>query len=164
MTAFLLDHILQEKKNWKTEPQLFAGEEFQECIILSFGKPRTAVFAHMDNIGFTVRYDNQLVRIGSPHAETGMKLMGSDSHGPVTCRMEITEDKALEYRADRPIDRGTDLSFVPDWREDADYVQCCYMDNRLGIWTALELCKTLENGVIVFSCWEEHGGGSVLFC
>jgi putative aminopeptidase FrvX len=35
------------------------------------------------------------------------------------------------------------------------------MDNRLGVWNALELCKTLENGAIVFSCWEEHGGGSV---
>ena len=31
----------------------------------------------------------------------------------------------------------------------------------MGIWTALQVAKTLENGVIVFSAWEEHGGGSV---
>ena len=35
------------------------------------------------------------------------------------------------------------------------------MDNRLGVWNALEVAKTLENGVICFSCWEEVGGGSV---
>ena len=35
------------------------------------------------------------------------------------------------------------------------------MDNRLGVWNCLEVAKTLENGIIVFSSWEEHGGGSV---
>jgi putative aminopeptidase FrvX len=35
------------------------------------------------------------------------------------------------------------------------------MDNRLGVWVALEVAKTLENGAIVFSTYEEHGGGSV---
>ena len=35
------------------------------------------------------------------------------------------------------------------------------MDNRLGVWNALEVAKTLENGIICFSCWEEVGGGSV---
>ena len=35
------------------------------------------------------------------------------------------------------------------------------MDNRLGVWNALEVAKTLKNGIIVFSSWEEHGGGSV---
>ena len=35
------------------------------------------------------------------------------------------------------------------------------MDNRLGVWNALEVAKTLKDGIIVFSSWEEHGGGSV---
>ena len=35
------------------------------------------------------------------------------------------------------------------------------MDNRLGVWNALQVAETIENGVIVFSTWEEHGGGSV---
>ena len=62
---------------------------------------------------------------------------------------------------DREIDRATELTFKPNWREDDDFIQCCYMDNRLGVWNALEVAKTLENGVICFSCWEEVGGGSV---
>ncbi len=35
------------------------------------------------------------------------------------------------------------------------------MDNRLGVYNALKLAETLENGIICFSCWEEVGGGSV---
>ena len=48
-----------------------------------------------------------------------------------------------------------------NFRENKDYVQSCYLDNRLGVFNALQLCRTLENGIVVFSTWEEHGGGSV---
>ena len=50
-----------------------------------------------------------------------------------------------------------------NFKETKNYVQSCYMDNRLGLWNALKVAETLDNGLIVFSCWEEHGGGSVGF-
>jgi putative aminopeptidase FrvX len=37
------------------------------------------------------------------------------------------------------------------------------MDNRLGVYSALKVAETLKDGVIVFSTWEEHGGGSVQY-
>ncbi|MFB6259098.1 MAG: aminopeptidase, partial [Flavobacteriales bacterium] len=49
----------------------------------------------------------------------------------------------------------------PNFREDEEFVQCCYMDDRMGVLNAFKVCETLENGAIVFSAWEEHGGGSV---
>ena len=61
----------------------------------------------------------------------------------------------------REIDRGTSLTFKPNFREDDEFIQCCYLDNRLGVWNALKVAETLENGIICFSSWEEHGGGSV---
>jgi putative aminopeptidase FrvX len=33
----------------------------------------------------------------------------------------------------------------------------------LGVWNALKVAETLENGAIVFSTYEEHGGNSVGF-
>ncbi|MEN8927584.1 MAG: M20/M25/M40 family metallo-hydrolase, partial [Flavobacteriales bacterium] len=66
-----------------------------------------------------------------------------------------------EYVLDREIDRGTDLVFKREFIETESHVQSCYMDNRLGVWNALQVAENLENGVICFSCWEEHGGGSV---
>lgn len=161
MNEFLLEYIRKNNNKWKVQPEIYSGEDFQDCIVLIFGKPRTSIYAHIDNIGFTVRYSNQLVKIGGPHLKSGTKLVGQDSRGPVHCEVVIDDENHLLYKGDREIDRGTNLSYFPDWREDDSSVQCCYMDNRLGVWNALKVCETLENGAVVFSCWEEHGGGSV---
>lgn len=161
LKEYILKHIDKYSKRWKVKPEIFHGEGFQDCIVLAFGKPRTAIFAHMDSIGFTVRYGNQLVKIGGPQTQSGMKLVGHDSKGQVTCKLEVNEEGKLFYDYKRELDRGTMLTFKPEWRETRDYIQCCYMDNRLGVWNALKVAETLENGIIAFSCWEEHGGGSV---
>lgn len=160
MTEFLISHINKHKKTWKVQPQILHGKGFQDCIVLVFGKPRTAVFAHIDSIGFTVRYGKELIKIGGPRTESGWKLVGEDSKGKIECTLKVSGDK-LSYAYKREIDRGTMLTFKPEWREDKNFVQCCYMDNRLGVWNALQLAESLENGIIAFSCWEETGGGSV---
>lgn len=164
MQEFLLDYIQAEKRNWVVQPEVLHGDDFQHCIMLVFGQPKVAVYAHIDNIGFQVRYDRQLIKIGGPKVVTGYKLTGKDSNGLVDCELHVNEeDNSLSYNGDREIDRGTPLSFKLNFREDNQWVQSCYLDNRLGVYVALELARTLENGVIVFSCWEEHGGGSVAF-
>ena len=76
------------EKNWKVKPKIYAGDEFHENIILVFGKkPRTAIFAHLDSIGFTVRYGKQLVKVGGPVLENGINLVGSDSKGEIECKL-----------------------------------------------------------------------------
>ncbi len=160
LKEFILQYIESNASNWSVKPEIIEGELFQDSIILKFGEPRTAVFAHMDSIGFTVRYHDQLVAIGGPKTENGYQLVGEDSLGPIECEL-IDNDGDLSYKFGRVIERGTELVFKSDFRETEEYVQSCYMDNRLGVWNALKLAETLENGVIVFSCWEEHGGGSV---
>ena len=163
MKDFLLRYIKKEKKNWKVKPEIIEGEEFQDCIILKFGKPRTAIFAHMDSIGFTVRYANQLVPIGSPDAEAGTKLVGEDSLGPIECELEFDNENHALYKFGRQIDRGTALTYKIDFRETKQFVQTPYLDDRLGIYNALKIAEKLKDGVIVFSCWEEHGGGAVSY-
>ncbi len=168
MTIFLLDYIKKHQKDWKVKPKIFSGDGFQDCIVLVFGKPKTAIFAHIDNVGFTVRYEKELVKIGGPRTVDGFVLVGEDSKGKVEVKLKLVVDKKtkeskLEYAYKRELDRGTQLSFKPNWRETKDYVQCCYMDNRLGVWSALKLAETLENGIVCFSCGEEHGGGSVSY-
>jgi putative aminopeptidase FrvX len=161
MKEFLLQYIKKHKKNWDTQPEIFQGEEFQDCLILKFGKPRTAIFAHMDTVGFTVRYFNQLVSIGSPDAEMGIKLVGNDKLGPIECELEFDKENHAFYKFGRQIERGTALTYKVNFRETKNYIQTAYLDNRLGIFNALKVAETLNDGVIVFSCWEEHGGGSV---
>jgi putative aminopeptidase FrvX len=161
MKEFLLKYINKEKKHWKTQPEIFYGDEFQDCIVLKFGKPRTAIFAHMDSIGFTVRYFNQLLPIGSPDAEGGTVLVGEDSHGPITCTLEFDKENHAFYSFGRPIDRGTELTYQVNFNDSKNYIESAYLDDRLGIYNALMIAEKLKDGVIVFSCWEEHGGGSV---
>ena len=162
MKDFLLDYIKKEQKNWKHKPKVIHGKGFQDNIMLVFGKPRTAIFAHTDSIGFTVRYGKQLVKIGGPRIEKGYELVGSDSKGKCEATLNVVKDM-MEYKAKRNFDTGTELVFKANWREDKEYVQCCYMDNRLGCYNALKVAETLKDGVIVFSTWEEHGGGSVSY-
>ncbi len=164
LTDFVLNYIQVNKKNWKVQPKIFHGDGFQDCIVLVFGKPKTAIFAHLDSIGFTVKYDNEIVKIGGPVTKGGISLIGEDSQGKIDSKLTVKEDENGNksfHLIDRAIDRGTTLTFKPNFREDENFVQCCYMDNRLGVWNALQVAKTLEDGIICFSCWEEHGGGSV---
>lgn len=162
---FILKYIENNKSTWDHTPEIYEGEGFQDCIVLKFGKPTTAIFAHMDSIGFTVKYGKELVKIGGPVLKEGIKLVGKDSQGSIETELIVIEhengSKSIEYLYDREIERGTELVFKPEWREDSKFVQCCYMDNRLGVWNALQVAETLKDGVICFSCWEEHGGGSV---
>jgi len=165
MTDFLLNYISKNSKKWKVKPVIYSGKGWQENIVLVFGDPKTAVYAHIDSIGYTVGYNRNLIKVGGPQNIDGTKLVGKDSKGKIETELLVIENqdgsRTLEYLYKREIDRGTPLTFKPNWRESKDFVQCCYMDNRLGVWTALKIAGTLENGVIVFSTYEEHGGGSV---
>lgn len=161
MKAFLLEYIRKNQKRWNVKPEIIEGEDFQDCLLLRFGKPRTAIFAHMDTIGFTVRYFNQLLPIGSPEAEAGTRLTGRDSLGAIECELDYDHEHHALYRFGRNIERGTSLVYKVDFKEDRHFIQSAYLDNRLGILNALTVAETLTNGMIVFSCWEEHGGGSV---
>jgi putative aminopeptidase FrvX len=167
ITKLLLKYIKKNKKDWKVEPKVYSGDGFQDCIVLKFGKPKTAIFAHIDSIGFTVRYGKELVKIGGPRTIEGTKLVGKDSKGDIECELLVIENEqgpnGLEYVFEREIDRGTNLTFKCSFIENDTHVQSCYLDNRLGVWSALQVAETLEDGVICFSTYEEHGGGSVGF-
>ena len=162
MKEFLLKYIGKEGKKWKVKPEIFQ-DDLQDCLVLKFGKPRTAIFAHIDSIGFTVRYQNQLLPIGSPDADSGTLLIGKDSLGSIECELEFDNDRHALYKFPRQIDRGTTLTYKIDFHDTKQFIQSAYLDNRLGVYNALKVAESLKDGLIVFSCWEEHGGGSVPF-
>ena len=162
ISEFIIEYVNSNMQNWKVEPKIYCGDEFQDSIILSFGKPKTAIYAHMDSIGFTVKYNNEIIKIGGPVVKSGIELVGSDSKGKIEGKI-IKKNEKIFIDFKREIDRGTSLTFKMNFKEDNDYIQSCYLDNRLGVWNALKVAENLEDGIIMFSCWEEHGGGSVGF-
>jgi putative aminopeptidase FrvX len=165
---FILSYVHENSSSWNTQPKIIEGRGFQDCLILVFGEPRTAIYAHMDSIGFTVGYEQELIRIGGPRTIDGTTLVGTDSQGDVEAELMVIEtgdnQRSLRYVCDRTIDRGTNLTFQPNFRETEDAIQSPYMDNRLGVFCALKVAETLKDGAIVFSTYEEHGGNTVGFC
>lgn len=158
---FIIDYVKQNQGNWAVQPEIIEGNFIGDAVILKFGTPRTAIFAHMDSIGFTVRYNGGLVKIGGPRTENGFVLVGADSQGEVEAVLNYDhENNFLSYVCNRDIERGTELTFKPDFRETDDFIQCCYMDNRLGCYVALKTAETLTDGLICFTCYEESGGGN----
>lgn len=164
---YILDYVKRHQDQWKCQPEIVEGVGFQDAFILIFGKPRTAIFAHTDTIGFMVGYDNELVKIGGPRIIDGMELVGSDKYGEIETELMIIENEdeseTIKCLSERLIERGTILTFKPNFRETETHIQSPYMDNRLGVWNALKVAETLEHGAIVFSTYEEQGGGSVGF-
>ncbi len=71
MKNFLINYINEHSSSWENDFELIEGDEFQDCFLLKFGNPKTAIFAHMDSVGFTVSYNNKLVKIGGPKANIG---------------------------------------------------------------------------------------------
>ena len=67
---FIVAYVEKNAPNWKVQPQIIHGENLQDCLILVFGEPRTAIFAHMDSIGFMVGYDHELIKIGGPRVNS----------------------------------------------------------------------------------------------
>jgi putative aminopeptidase FrvX len=165
--AFLLDYVQNKQMNWKVQPKILHGKEFQDTVVLVFGQPTTAIFSHIDTIGFTCAYENNLVKIGGPRTIEGMLLVGEDALGKIETELMPIEDETghitLKCVYDREIERGTPLSFKPHFRLDDTFVQSPYMDNRLGVWVALQVAQNLENGILVFSTYEEVGGNSAGF-
>ena len=136
LTKFLINHIAENQAQWKVKPTLHYGKGFQDNIVMAFGKPRTAVFAHLDSIGFTVKYNNEIVKIGGPVSYEGIELVGKDSKGKIEGKIIKNKD-GIFIDFDRIIERGTSLTFKVDYRNDDDFIQSCYIDNRLGVWNCL---------------------------
>lgn len=162
ISLYLNNLITQRKNTWRVAPEVFSGEKFHDCILLKFGQPRTAIFAHMDTIGFMSRYKNQLVAVGGPEIITDTVLTGKDSLGHIRCRLK-GDESGFFHDFPRGIDPGTRLSFAQNVRLDADFIQAAYLDNRLGVYNALKICENIQDGWVVFTTYEEHGGGSMPF-
>ena len=166
--SFLVKYINTHKKKWKRQPKVLHGGKYRNNIILVFGRPRIALFSHIDSVGFMVTYDNKLTKIGGPKFKSGMKLIGYDHKGLAKAKLytkskKKRKNKKITYKSSRSIEIGTNMSYAPNWRETSSTVQNCSLDDRLGSFIALKLAETLENGILVFTESEETGGGDIEF-
>jgi putative aminopeptidase FrvX len=102
------------------------------------------------------------VPVGGPELDEPAFLIGKDAQGIIRCKAEL-KDGNIFHDFPRAIQRGTSLSFEQHIYENDGFIEAAYLDNRIGVYNLLKLCETLEDGIIVFSTYEEHGGGAMPF-
>lgn len=154
ISEFILKHVDENQADWKRRPTVLAGGEWHDNVVLIFGQPRTAIWAHTDTVGFTVGHGNRLIEIGSPRPGQRTTIVGEDSQGQI----ETTAENSTA--TGRQIEPGTILTYKPAFEETDENVHSPYLDNRLGVFAALSIAKTLTDGAIVFGTYEEHGGNA----
>lgn len=132
-------------------------------LVVIRGKPRTAIFAHTDTTGYTLAYGGALVRIGGPYPKpedlfwmVGDRSMVSGVRaGDEPGEMYLTRDDAAPgsrwvYAAQPVIEDGE--------------VHSPYLDNRGGVWAALQTLQRCEDVAIAFTSGEEHNSVGALVC
>ena len=75
---FIIGHLQKNAHSFRSVPKLIYGEDFQNCLVVVFGKPMVAVFAHIDTVAYMAGYTNNLLEMGSPSGKIGTLLNGRD--------------------------------------------------------------------------------------
>ena len=162
---YIVEYI--KKQKWKTKPKIFHGADYKNNIMLVFGKPRVAIFSHIDSVGFMVGHNNTLTKIGGPNVRNKDKLNGFDSGGKVKATLhkkgKTRKNQKLSYKSRRSVDIGTNLTYIHTWKETPTIIKTCSQDDRMGSFIALKLAETLKNGILVFTAGEEVSGGDIEF-
>ena len=162
---YIVEYI--KKQKWRTKPKIFHGGDYKNNIMLVFGKPRVAIFSHIDSVGFMVGHNNTLTKIGGPNVRNKDKLNGFDSGGKVKATLhkkgKTRKNQKLSYKSRRSVDIGTNLTYIHTWKETPTTIKTCSQDDRMGSFIALKLAETLKNGILVFTAGEEVGGGDIEF-
>jgi putative aminopeptidase FrvX len=132
-------------------------------LIVSRGTPRVALFAHLDTVGFTLGYDNKLIRVGSPHTEGG-EAIRSTIDGQ-TWRGTVAKDEdgtRLVGAAGAP--PGSRWVYDAPLQREGDVITGAYLDNRAGVWNAMRVVERCADVAVAFTVGEEHSGRGAALC
>ena len=73
LANFILEYVEKNSFSWRHKPRVVSGEDYQDCVMLVWGNPRTAMIAHIDSVGFMVGYGNSLLPVGTPRCPDGSR-------------------------------------------------------------------------------------------
>lgn len=132
-------------------------------LIVTRGEPRVAVFAHLDTVGFTLGYDRELIRIGSPDAQSG-EAVRSTLNGRVWRGTIAKEEERWRLAGADDAPPGSRWVFDAPLERSGDDLIGPYLDNRAGVWVAMEIVERCPNVAVAFTVGEEHSGRGALIC
>ncbi len=132
-------------------------------VVAMRGRPRVAVFAHIDSVGFTLDFDHTLIPIGGPDPEDGTPLR--TTVGGTTWRGILRAAggaRRPRYRLEGEGPPGSAWIYDTEPALDEQTLRGAYLDNRVGVLTGLHLLERLEDVCVAFTAAEEISGRGAL--
>ncbi len=126
-------------------------------------RPAVAVFAHVDTTGFTLGYDRALIPIGgpSPRDKEPIRPAGGPDMGN---RLKFGKDGGWELRGKTDAMPGSRWVYATQSKRDGDEIASPYLDNRAGVWAALQVLGRCQNVAVAFTVGEELSGQGAFVC
>ena len=156
MAAWLVDFI----PGYAPEATLL--QRIGNTVLAQCGQPRTAVFAHLDTVGFTQGYDNRLIPAGSPQATPGVRLRSTQPQGVLRGQVAAGTSRRGPLFVDGTGFAGARWVYDTTPQLGETYLRAAYLDNRMGVLTALQLLREKKNVLVAFTAAEEVSGRGAL--
>jgi putative aminopeptidase FrvX len=139
------------------------GVQLGSSIVVSRGKAvHTAIMAHIDTTGFTLGYNQRLIGIGTPAPVPNDRLRALDGDdGPYGIEFDAEGWKLKDSGALAP---GSRLVYANKPTCDGTTLTAPYLDNRAGVWAALQVLFTCPDCIVAFTTGEEISGLGARAC
>ena len=137
-------------------------ERLGDAILALCGeRPSVALFAHIDTTGWTLGYDRRLIRIGDPHGQIGDPVRPAGR--PDTANtLNRGEDRCWALKGKTDALPGSGWVYADSPAQKGDEIRAPYLDNRGGVWAALQALVHCPNIAVAFTTGEEtHGAGAI---
>lgn len=135
---------------------------YGELVLAARGKPRVAVFAHLDTIGFTQGYERNLIPIGGPFVEGDEAIREVESGAEARIKIRQKDDRPQWRVSGKAGERGSRWVYAAPLVVKKNKVIGPYLDNRAGVWNGLRTLQRCPDVAVVFTPGEEHSGRGAL--
>jgi putative aminopeptidase FrvX len=167
MTDYLIDWILTNSNiELEVDPDA-AGDQVvrlrNSLVVVKGDQPLVGIIAHIDTTGFTVGHDGILIPIGSPDAAPAdlVRVIG-DPNGSAGLLVDAGDGRWSV--SDLEVSPGDRLVYAAKPIEDAGFIRSPYLDNRAGIWAALQALQACDRIAVAFTTGEETSTSGAITC
>lgn len=132
-------------------------------IALRGERPAVALFAHTDTTGWTLGYHKRLIRIGGPDGRLSdsIRPAGMPNTGNTLARRK---DGTWRVKGKTDAPPGSRWVYAAEPQQDDDVITSPYLDNRAGVWAALQALTRCPRIAAAFTVGEEHSGKGAAVC
>lgn len=135
---------------------------YGDLVLAVRGRPRVAVFAHLDTIGFTQGYNRDLIAIGGPHVEGDEAIREVESGAEARIKVRQQDDRPQWRVSGKAGAPGSRWVYAAPLVVKKKKITGPYLDNRAGVWNGLMTLQRCPDVAVVFSPGEEHSGRGAL--